>query len=256
MPILTLTTDFGDRDYYQAALKGAILRRSPGIQIVDISHQVNPFDIVNAAYLLKYCYKNFPVGSIHLVTVDNSEEYGDNLLLLVENGQYFIGFDNGLFSLVFEERKGEAYCLKSEPNQPYIFRNYVANLISRIQDKKPLTDIGSQKSKIKEVLTLQPVIGPNEIRASVAQIDHYGNAITNLHVTLFESICQDRRFSIYIKKNEKLKMISENVRDVAVGELTAIFNDSGYLMIAMNMGNAASLLSLKKDDILQIDFKD
>ena len=256
MAIITLTTDYGRSDYYQAALKGSLYRLCPSATVVDISHQVNPFDIVNAAYLLKNSYKNFPLGSIHIVCVDNGQIQGRDYLLLEEKGQYFIGRDNGIFSLVFEERLGEAIKLNAKDFEPFVLNNYLGRVSKHILDKKPIEELGEKLSAIREVLTIQPVISPNEIRASIAQVDHYGNVITNLHQTLFESIWKHRAFNIYLKKNEELNIISTRFESAPVGELVAIFNNSGYLMIGINMGNAATLLSLKKDDIIQIEFKD
>jgi len=255
MAIVTLTTDYGERDYYQAVLKGAILRQSPRAQIVDVSHQVNPFDIVNGAYLLKNCYKSFPQGSIHILCVNNSNDQRNNLLLLEEKGHFFIGFNNGIFSLVFEERMGDVVLLNTKEYEPFVFQNFLGRIVRFILDKKPLIEMGERIAKIKEVLTLQPVISQNEIRASISHIDHYGNAITNLHITLFENVCNDRPFNIYIKKNEQLSQMANEFGDASIGETLALFNDSGYLIIAINMGNAAELLSLKKDDILQLEFK-
>ncbi len=256
MAIITLTTDYGQSDYYQAALKGSLYRLCPSATVVDISHQVNPFDIVNAAYLLKNSYKSFPLGTIHIVCVDNGQLQGQDYLLLEEKGQYFIGRDNGIFSLVFEERLGQAIRLNSKDFEPFVLSNYLGRSAKHILDKKPIEELGEKLTTIREVLTIQPVIGPNEIRASIAHIDHYGNAITNLHQTLFESIWNHRAFNIYLKKNEELNVISTKFESAPVGELVAKFNDSGYLLVGINMGNAAALLSLKKDDIIQIEFKD
>jgi len=256
MAILTLTTDYGRSDYYQSALKGALYRLCPSANVVDISHQVTPFDIVNAAYLLKNSYKGFPLGSIHIVCVDNGQLQGQDFILLEEKGQYFIGRDNGIFSLVFEERMGTAIRLSTKDYQPFVLNNYLGRIAKQIIDKRPIEELGEKLNAIREVLTIQPVIGPNEIRASVAHIDHYGNAITNLHQTLFESIWDHRAFNIYLKKNEELNIISTRFEAAPVGELVAKFNDSGYLLVGINMGNAATLLSLKKDDIIQIEFKD
>jgi len=256
MAILTLTTDYGSSDYYQAALKGALYRLCPQSTVVDISHQVNPFDIVNAAYLLKNSHKSFPLGSIHIVCVDNGQLQGQDFLLLEEKGQYFIGRDNGVFSLVFEERLGSAIRLNTKNIQPFVLNNYLGRIAKHVIDKKPLEELGEKITSIREVLTIQPVISPNEIRASIAHIDHYGNAITNLHQTLFESIWEHRSFNIFLKKGEELNTISNNFDNAPIGELVAKFNDSGYLIVGINMGNAASLLSLKKDDIIQIEFKD
>ena len=105
MKIITLTTDFGLRDYSVGAVKGAIYTKCPDARIVDISHLVSPFDIFQTAYILKNAYKHFPKGSIHVIGVDAERNPEKRHLLMLLNGHYFIGADNGIFNLLAEENE-------------------------------------------------------------------------------------------------------------------------------------------------------
>jgi S-adenosylmethionine hydrolase len=105
MPIITLTTDLGLKDHYVASVKGAILSQIPDVSIVDITHSIEAFNISQTAYVIRNCYKNFPAGSIHILGVDSELSLKNSHLAVFAGGHYFIGTDNGTFSLLFDELK-------------------------------------------------------------------------------------------------------------------------------------------------------
>ena len=100
--LITLTSDMGLKDYYVAAVKGAIYNQLPDVKIVDISHDIPPFDIVHASFVLKNTFKEFPKNSIHIIGVDTSSNHGSEHVIVSNHDQYFIGNNNGVFSLIFE----------------------------------------------------------------------------------------------------------------------------------------------------------
>ena len=100
MAIVTLTSDWGTRDYYAAAVKGTLLSMMPDVTIVDITHQINPFNISQAGFTLKHCYKNFPVGTIHIIAVETIESLDSPHVVVKAGGHYFISTDNGIFLLL------------------------------------------------------------------------------------------------------------------------------------------------------------
>jgi S-adenosylmethionine hydrolase len=103
MPIITLTSDWGHSDHYIGAVKGSILSLLPDVKIIDISHQVAPFNIEQAAFILKNCYKNFPKGTIHIIGVNTEESDKNPHTVVFINDHYFIGTDNGIFSMIFDK---------------------------------------------------------------------------------------------------------------------------------------------------------
>ena len=116
MSIITLTTDLGLKDYYVASIKGHILSQLPDASIIDVSHDIPPFNISVAAFCLKNCYQDFPEGTIHIIGV--SPEANEHVchLIIKHNEHYFIGADNGMFSLLFDEKPTEVFNLNIIPD--------------------------------------------------------------------------------------------------------------------------------------------
>ena len=253
MTIVTLTTDFGLKGYYLAALKGAILSENPELQIIDISHDVKPYDIVQGAYILKNAYHHFPDGTIHLVGIDNLSS-PLSLIALKLDGHYFIGPDNGIFSLMFDQEPMEAFQLEMEKGNHFPFNKTVSQAISHISSSKPLVEIGLPAKETERRIALQPVISTSQIRGSVIYIDHYENVIVNIKKELFEKVRNKRCFKLFFKRHDPIVTMSRSYHATSIGETLCLFNDADYLTIAINMGKAASLLGLKMDDMVQIDF--
>lgn len=256
-PIITLTTDFGNKDYYIALLKGAILTKIPTANIIDIVHTIQPFDIVRAAFMVRNVYTHFPKGSIHLVSVNNFYAPTVRFLVTFQHGHYFIAPDNGIFSLVFDKSEltnvyGLTYIHGSDFPLKHVFSYLISNLILENNMEK----LGDIITDIDEKVNLQPVIGKNRIRGSVIHIDNYENVILNINRTLFNRILKKRPFSLHFKRHDAITTISNNYSDVPVGDTVCLFNSADYLEIAINMGKASSLLGLEIDDIVQIDIKE
>ena len=255
MPIVTLTSDFGSQDYYLPMLKGAILTQASDIQIIDISHNIKTYDIVQAAYIFKNAWKSFPKGSIHLISVNNFYQASCEYLLYESDGHYFIAPNNGLFSLIFSDLPEQAYLLPP-PTQDASFPliECYAIGIGKIAKGTPIEEIGEQSANILERITLSPVISPNQLKGSIIHIDHYGNAIVNIHKQLFEEIRNGRAFQLFFKRHDAITNLHTNYQEVGVGELLCLFNHAGYLEIAVNMGKASTLFGLELEDTIQIDF--
>lgn len=252
MQIVTLTTDFGNQDYYVGAFKGILLKQNPTLNLVDVSHNVQPYDIVQGAFIFKNVWKNYPKGSIHIIAINNRSEQTD-LLAIEQNGHFFLGPDNGIFSLIFEELPIEIYRMPVIEEEIWDGAKF-ARIIHHLMEQKPLSDIAAATKSIEQRITLHPVISTSQIKGSIVHIDHYDNAIINIHELLFEQICNERSFTLYFKRNDPITKLSQHYFDVPIGETLCRFNAAGYLEIAINMGKASSLLGLKLDDTVQIDF--
>ena len=254
MPIVTLTTDFGLKDYHLAALKGALLSRDASLNIVDITHNVENYDIVQAAFIFRNAWPSFPEGSIHLLSVNNYHEGRPDFLVLKRKGHYFIGPDNGLFSLIFSDPPEQAFRLDFPAHNAFPLKEIFSRAIAHLVSDAPLKKIGKPAGGILQRLTFQPVIGPSQIRGSVIYIDNYENAIVNIRRELFEKVGQNRPFSLYFKRHDPITRISDHYQEVPVGETLCLFNSAGYLEVAINMGKAGSLLGLGVEETAQIDF--
>lgn len=256
MSIITFTSDLGQKEFYTGIIKGAILSKCPGAQIIDITHNILPFDIVQAAYILKHSFKSFPKGTIHLINVDNSNRRPDHFISFVHDGHFFVGPNNGLFSLALEEKPSQAFSVPYSKQWRFPLKELFAIATEHLTKNKPLAEIGPRISSLKTRISLQPVTTQTTIQGHVAHIDHYGNAQLNVHHDLFERIAQDRPYRILFKNHLDLHLICQHYSDVPVGDALCCVSSTGYLEIAVNMGRAADLLSLKVDDTILIVFSD
>lgn len=253
--IITLTTDFGVRDHYAALLKGHILSEGQAVQFIDISHQVQAYNIGQAAYLLGASFWAFPKGSIHIVSVHNFYQEHPRFLVIAHKGHYFIGPDNGVFSLLFKEKPQEIYQLISEePPSLLSMQRLFAKASAHLLAQQPLEEIGRKSDELLERISLNAVVSKDYIRAAVLYIDVYENVVLNVDRSLFEEIAQGRSFELYFKRFDPISDLSLHYAEQAVGEVLCLFNSSGLLEIAVNAGKAASLFGLKVDDSVQLEF--
>lgn len=254
MPIITLTTDFGYTDYYAALLKGAILTQEPQATLVDITHNIPQHDIVQGAFILKNAYSAFPKKTIHILSVNNFYTKNNSFLVLEKEDYFFIGPDNGIFSLLFDQQPEHIYRLPNESGGTFPMAAIFAQAVSHLAKGKLLSELGQPLTQLEQRLTLQPVIAPSQIRGSVIHVDHYENVIVNIRKTLFDTVGHGRPFSLFFKRHDPIQELCTSYNDVPIGEQLCLFNAAGYLEIAINMGKAASLFSLGIDDTIQIDF--
>jgi len=251
MRAVTLTTDLGAQGYYLAVIKGALLKASPNLNIVDISHDIQNYDIVHGAFILKNAWKSFPEGTIHLVAVDNSPD-GTTFIIAKKEKQYFLCPDNGILSLIFEELPVEIYRIAPYDETTFSLPKIFASTVKKIVNGIPLKQIGTPTEEIVKRITLQPVINNDSIRGSIIFVDNYENAVVNITKTIFDNVVGDRPFSLYFKRNNPILKLSKHYHEVPVGEPLCLFNSAGLLEIAINMGKASGLLGLKKGDTIEL----
>jgi len=254
MRIVTLTTDYGLRDYHVGALKGALLRQCGPLHFVDVSHNISNYNIVQAAYLFRNAWHHFPEGSIHLLSINDLDSKGKRFLALGHEGHFFVGPDNGLFSLVFDPLPAQRFFVPAFAEEGYPLRKIYAGAVQRILEAEDSTQWGDPAGAIVQRLSFHPVIGPDEIRGTVIYIDNYENAILNISSELFEQVGQQRPFQLFFKRHDPIVGLSRHYHDVPVGEPLCRFNDSGLIEIAINQGRASTLLGLRVDDAVQIHF--
>ncbi len=252
--IVTLITDFGTTDYYAGMVKGAIMCQYANTYFADITHNVKSFDIVQAAFILKNAYSSFPKGTIHITSVNNFYSKTRKIIAFENDGHYFIGPDNGIFSLVFGKNIKVAYQLSEDLKTAFSFKNAYANAVKHIATKQPIETIGQPVNKILQRITLQPVINRYQVMGSIIHIDNYENCVVNVNRELFDKIRGKRKFAIFFKRNITIIRLSNHYCDVPVGEILCLFNSANYLEIAVNMGKASTLLGLNIEDTVQIDF--
>lgn len=254
MPVVTLTTDFGRKDHYVAVIKGALLQRDERLNLVDITHQISNYDIVQAAFIFRQAWPAFPAGSIHLLSVNDLYSPDKRFLVTRLAGHFFIGPDNGLFSLIFDPIPEEIYELAIPEEERFPMSTVFAGAVGHFLEKKNPEELGPPAGDIVQRLTFQPVIGPSRIRGAVIHVDNYENVIVNISRELFEQVGRQRPFSLFFKRHDPITQLSRHYYDVPVGETLCWFNSADFLEISINMGKASSLLGLEVEDTVQVDF--
>ncbi|MDG1516618.1 MAG: SAM-dependent chlorinase/fluorinase [Flavobacteriales bacterium] len=259
MPIITLTTDLGLKDYYVASLKGHILSQLPDTSIIDISHDIPPFNISVAAFCLKNCYQDFPEGTIHIIGV--SPEANEHVchLIIKHNQHYFIGADNGMFSLLFDEKPSEVFNLNiisDNDRRTFPTKDVFVQAACHIGRGGTMELIGSRIDGLTERTNFQPVIEEDVIRGMSMYIDSYGNVTTNITKSLFKLIGKGRDFAIVFRRSDyNIYELKLNYSEVPEGEKLALFSTNNHLEIAINKGNANKLFGLKLSDTIRVEFK-
>lgn len=257
MQIVSLTTDFGTRDYHVAELKASILIVNPNTQIVDVSHEVDSYDIVEAAYNIGNVYQKFPLGTIHVVSVYNYYDTKSEFVVLYREGHYFVAPNNGVLTLVFYDlQPSEVYVIDREKLKKDHLLNIFAHVVGYLSHGLPIEELGEHPRSVNQRIGIQPVVTSNQIRATIIHIDHFGNVVVNLKRKKFEQIRNNRNYHIYYQQNDPIMHISKDYGDVGIGEVLCLFNSADYMEIAINVGRANELLSLKKNETIQINFYD
>lgn len=255
MKVITLTTDFGLRDHYTAAVKGALLRGSPGSLVVDVSHLIPPGDILQAAFILRNSFNEFPAGSIHILAVGSSLSPRYPQVALLLDGHYFIGCDNGIFSLLSQNRPAQIAELvpPSDLTATFAAKDIYVPAACRIASGEPLEQLGPLRSDVFEKMLRRHPPEEGVIKGTVVYVDTFGNLITDISAKQFRETGKGRPFVIHLIGDE-INRIHRDYSDVVEGEKVAFFNSAGMLEIAINQGKAASLLNLKLHDIVRIEF--
>ncbi len=257
MAIITLTTDLGYKDFYQAALKGSILSLLPNVNIIDITHNISAFNIPQAAFVLKNAFPYFPKGTVHLIGINSVFDEKTKYLAVNYKGHYFVGSDNGVFSLIFDEHPSEIVELSIMQDLKFLhfpLTDIFAKAACHLAAGGKMEQIGVPIDELEEKVHLQPVIEHNVIKGSVIYIDSFQNVITNISKDLFSKIQQSRDFILYFRKNESISQLSWHYNEVPEGEKLCLFGISNYLEIAINKGNASGLLGLHLGDIVRVEF--
>lgn len=248
MPLLTLTSDIGQQNFLVAAIKGTLLQNSENFTLVDVTHQIPPFNYTQAAYVCRNAIKHFPKGSFHLIMVNLFDEPPEHLLLAEHNGHYIGCADNGLLTMILEEIPQKVAALKLEegfPKNATYFAEVFAHAFNAIDKGKTLEEVGDPEISIQVKNPLRPLVSNNMIEGQIIFIDNFENVIININKEEFEEQRKGRSFKIIFKRDEVIEKISESYADVHEGEKLALFNSAGYLEIAINKGNAAGLLGLQ-----------
>jgi S-adenosylmethionine hydrolase len=274
MSIITLTTDYGLKDHFVGALKGKILSEFSEAQIIDISHHIDAFNTVEASYIIGAAYSSFPNGTVHLIGVDMEFNKENQHIVMQWNDHYFIAADNGILSMLSQKivpQKIVTINIHDRLHSDATDLDVFVKVACHIAKGGLLNVIGKEIKTIKQVTDLQAIItnDGNSLKGYVIYIDHFGNIVTNISKKQFLEVAKGRPYEIKLK-NKSIKTILPNYSAIAAsdkypikyyeGEKLAIFNEAGFLEIAVfrsnpsKVGSANSLLGISYMDSVNIVF--
>jgi S-adenosylmethionine hydrolase len=246
MPILTLSTDIGQRDYIVGALKGQFLQLLPTINIVDITHYLSQTNYPLAAYTCNNAYKYYPDGTYHLILVNVFESAFDHFLIANYNNQYIICPDNGLITMIAGVKPLEIVKVPVTKNANLLtITGDLAAAVLKLEEYRTISAAGAPALEIVEKYPLKPTAGPDWIEGQILFIDNFENVVINITRQDFEEHGRGRSFKIMFKRNETIEKLSQNYAGVPEHEKMAWFNSAGYLEIALRNGNIAGLFGLQ-----------
>jgi S-adenosylmethionine hydrolase len=275
MSIITLTTDFGLKDHFVGALKGKILSEYSEASIIDISHHIDPFNTAEASYIIGASYASFPKGTVHLIGVDMELNKENQHIAMQWNDHYFIAADNGILSMLSQKivpQKMVAINIHDRLAGETTDLDVFVKVACHIAKGGLINVIGKEINSIKQVTNLQATVSDdmNSLKGHVIYIDNFGNAVTNISKKHFIEVAKGRPYEI-VMKTKNIKTILPNYSAIASsdkypikdyeGEKLALFNEAGFLEIAIfrsnpaTVGSANSLLGLNYRDPINIVFR-
>jgi S-adenosylmethionine hydrolase len=263
-PIITLTTDFGTNDHFVGVVKGVLLSTAPDACIVDISHAVQPFDIIDGALTVSQAYSYFPSGTVHMVVVDPGVGSARRPILMTGDRHQFVAPDNGVLSLVYDREErisvrhitAEHYFLPTVSSTFHardIFAPVAAYLAKGVDPNR----FGDEITDFTRFAAPRPKpVDERTLRGVVLKVDRFGNLITNITLQdapkLFEAT--PPAFKIAIGTKGTVTRICRHYAEGSTGEAFGILGSMGFLEIASNRGPASQLLGATKGTEVNVVF--
>jgi len=253
-PVITLVTDFGTTDHYVAAMKGVILGICPDAQLVDITHQIPPYQILEAAFTLSQAWPYFPAGSIHLIVVDPGVGSSRRPLLAEAGGHLFIAPDNGVLTLVRNLRTRELTAerfFRNPVSRTFHGRDIFAPVAAHLATGVPLREFGSEIHDPVMLPAGEPVeTSPRLWTGTILHVDHFGNIVTNFPAKLSSELVNGK-FEVRLGEY-RIYQYFQDYSSSEVGEVFLIPGSSGYLEISARQTNAAFRLGISMADKLTL----
>lgn len=249
--IITLTTDFGLKDFYVGAMKAAILEIAPNANLIDISHAIPPQNIMTGAWVVRNAAFLYPKNTVHLVVIDPTVGSNRKPIIAKINDHYFVGADNGLFSLLIDTPITEAVLIENpkywRENRANTFdgRDIFGPVAAHLHQGVPMHEFGSALESVKEYHWAIPISDQSGVQGWILHIDNFGNLITNISKELIDKTIPDKDVKIYVGTTI-IKKIVKTYSDVHEGSPVAYIGSSGMLEVGINKGNAAELLGISQ----------
>ena len=259
-PVITLLTDFGMADHYVAAMKGVILGIRPDVQLVDISHEIAPFAISEAAYTLAHAWSCFPHGTVHLVVVDPGVGSSRRPILADVDGHFFVAPDNGVLTMVFDAVPGyevreilaDRY-FRHPVSRTFHGRDIFAPVAAHVATGEPALNFGPAIDDWIRLPFVTPIrSGPDTWQGQVLKIDRFGNIITSFASKNFGEIA-GRSFELHVGRGVTCQYFANYAASPDSG-VFVIHGSTGYIEISANQQSAANLLGVTPGAPVQLRY--
>jgi len=256
--IVTITSDWGIKGYYLAVVKGQLLSYCPAATVIDISHSIQPFNTAEAAFVLKNSFLHFPKNTWHIVEVSTDTPSDAPYLIVNYQEHFFIGRDDGVFSLILENDEPDGiFEINDPPETLFPMRDIYIPVLAQLFQGVDIHKIARPVPSIRKKMPFKPAVSGNIIKGQVVYVDNYENIFNNIHRSIFDETRQDAtRFTLYVGGGYSCydrRKISNNFQKVNDGDIVTFFvND--YLVIAVKHGAAAGLLGGNEGEEVMVEF--
>lgn len=258
--LITLTTDFGEADYYVGAMKGVILSIHPEANVVDLSHQIKSHDVFDGAFFISQVFRHFPPQTVHCVVVDPGVGTSRRPLIVHAHNSYFVGPDNGVFSLIYEQSESvvvhatATHYFRGEISQTFHGRDIFAPVAAWLTRGIQLSHFGETVTDyVKFKLPKARVEAPNRVQGAIIKIDRFGNCVTNITPDLLPDFFAPQRppFKFRIGTNY-IHQICAAYAEADSHEPFIILGSSDYLEVGVNRGSAADYLKVTRGSEVEV----
>jgi len=255
-PLVTLTSDLGLADYQVAAVKGVLLKMTPGVQLIDISHQIKPHHYIQSAFVVGQCFRDFPEGTVHIIGVEGDFIRNNCFVIARLENHIFLVKNNGFLSLISEQKPEWVYQLNCDARRDFKFpmKMILAKAASLYLSGVNPAKLGPSLPDYLEKRTMEPVINQNSITGIIIATNNHGNVITNIHRKHFEGFTNFKNCRVHYNKMDYFKRIYQSYHDVGEGVAACFFGFSGYMEMGINGGGGQNLLSLNEGKSIWIEF--
>jgi S-adenosylmethionine hydrolase len=261
---ITLLTDYGTRDPFVASVKGIIVKTNPQAQLIDITHEIAPQDIWESAFTLANAYTHFPKGTIHLAVVDPGVGSGRRPIIVVTESYFFVGPDNGLFSLIYRDAERlrvhhitAGHYFLPNPGPTFHGRDIFAPVAAYLAKGVPSGNFGDEITDFVKLNVPSTKRSDAGIEGHVVHVDRFGNLITNItfsDVQSFVSGGADAGAAVVTVSGKEIRGIKRFYAEAAPGDAGAIINSNGHLEVFLYRQNARTALAVKRGDAVRLSF--
>ncbi len=257
-PLITLTTDFGTADHFVGVMKGVIAGLAPRARVIDITHEIAAYDIIQGAFVIAEAWRYFPKGTIHVVVIDPGVGSARRPILAEVAGHFFVAPDNGVLSMVYDAARSKVRVISNtklmarEVSRTFHGRDIFAPAAAHLAKGTPAARFGKLIDDCVRIEGVRPLkLSPHVWRGIIFKADRFGNLITNFHFGHHSAITT-RPFELRVG-TERIRRLALTFSDASIGELVAVVGSSGYLEIAANQASAAQILGCSSQSPVELE---